>query len=156
MNEGNDKPEKVYQRIDSAKKVLKIALWSYIAASSCYTIFFTIFEKSGLYEKYPNLEYKLTIAILIICVPYDIGQCFLQLYFMRVGFFIIRLMNAEKVKLIKNMMVMSYLYVIVAEILCIIWWLYPSVYALSFEDCSPAFLAFRPYLIYVYHFQYFV
>lgn len=119
-------------------------------------MFFTILGKTGLFSNVPGFEFWSSIISMSIFCGYNLCEIYLQIYFMKVGFFIIRLLKSPNKSAIQGMMVLLYLLTIFAWVMSILWWIYPTVKALTGEECSDAFISFRPYMIYFFHLQFFV
>ena len=151
MNEKGKQPSEVFKQLELASRMVKFTTAAYLCAGSTYTFFFTILDKTGIYNRVPGLEFTLTIVTLIICVPFDILQVILCIYFIKIGSFITRLLQLENNRVLKLKLVGFFVYTMIAEILCVYWWIYPSIQALTFQACSQSFLAFRPYLIFFFH-----
>ena len=95
MNEDGKQPSEVYKQLVFANRMVKFTIVAYLCAGSTYTFFFTILEKTGVYSKVPGLEYTFTIITLIVCVPFDILQVILCIYFIKLGCFITRLLKLD-------------------------------------------------------------
>ena len=85
MNENGRQPSEVYKQLELANRLVKFTILTYLCAGSTYTFFFTILDKTGIYEKVDGLEFVFTIFTLIVCVPFDILQVFLCIYFIKIG-----------------------------------------------------------------------
>lgn len=128
----------------------------YVLVALNYTIIFIIFEKFGVYDKIEKLEYFATIVSISIFIIFNLIKCALLLYFLHVDFFILQLLKLGRSRQLRVAMYAFCLYLLFAQFLSIFWWIYPTVQALSFKECSREFMEFRPYMIYMFHFQYFV
>ena len=81
-----------------------------------------------------------------------------MLYFWRIGQFVIealRLESAGKGLWIKSTLLVSFVQIVLAQLLSLAWWLYPAIKFLKDEKCSNEFLAAVNYMYYFFRSHYF-
>ena len=80
-----------------------------------------------------------TIIQLSVFIPYRIGKIYLLIDFCRIGHYFIEVLKAElaiNANCIKFILVFSFTYLVSAQLLNLVWWLYPAIKFFQDEDCS--------------------